>query len=258
MSERQVGGAMVPDLIFDVGMHDGSDTSFYLQKGYRVVAIDANPLLCARARAKHRRDISNGRLTVINEGVAAQRQELTFYVNNDKDDWSSFDPNFAHRSSNLTEVKVFCRPFAEYLDQFGVPYYLKIDIEGHDEYCVQGLENSSELPRYVSTEATVQNFGDRMATIGYDRFKMISQYWIQSLRCPKPAREGLEVDMTFSDFSSGPFGEETYGPWLTLAEFKDEYHKCAHRIFEGSLHERLGCEREMFMNSWFDFHARLG
>ncbi len=30
---------MIPDLIYDVGMHDGEDTAYYLARGYRVVAI---------------------------------------------------------------------------------------------------------------------------------------------------------------------------------------------------------------------------
>ena len=35
------------DLIFDLGMFDGSDTSFYLAKGFRVVALEARADLCA-------------------------------------------------------------------------------------------------------------------------------------------------------------------------------------------------------------------
>lgn len=32
------------DLIIDVGMHYGNNTAFYLKKGFRVAAIEANPL----------------------------------------------------------------------------------------------------------------------------------------------------------------------------------------------------------------------
>jgi 16S rRNA A1518/A1519 N6-dimethyltransferase RsmA/KsgA/DIM1 with predicted DNA glycosylase/AP lyase activity len=31
------------DLIYDVGMHHGEDTEFYLRKGFRVVAFEADP-----------------------------------------------------------------------------------------------------------------------------------------------------------------------------------------------------------------------
>jgi hypothetical protein len=31
------------DLIYDVGLLDGADTAYYLFRGFRVVAVDANP-----------------------------------------------------------------------------------------------------------------------------------------------------------------------------------------------------------------------
>ena len=31
------------ELIYDVGMNTGDDTAYYLNRGYRVVAIEANP-----------------------------------------------------------------------------------------------------------------------------------------------------------------------------------------------------------------------
>ena len=34
---------MIPDLTYDVVMHNGDDTAYYLYKGYRVVAVDADP-----------------------------------------------------------------------------------------------------------------------------------------------------------------------------------------------------------------------
>ena len=33
------------NLIFDIGFHKGEDTLFYLLKGYRVIAVDADPNL---------------------------------------------------------------------------------------------------------------------------------------------------------------------------------------------------------------------
>lgn len=53
-----------PNLIYDVGLHRGEDTDFYLKKGFHVVALEANPELvvlqdslqgryCARSIARH-------------------------------------------------------------------------------------------------------------------------------------------------------------------------------------------------------------
>jgi hypothetical protein len=44
------GGSNVPNLVLDVGMHNGDDTAYYLASGYDVVAVEANPTLCASAR----------------------------------------------------------------------------------------------------------------------------------------------------------------------------------------------------------------
>ena len=38
------------NLIFDIGFHKGEDTLFYLLKGYRVIAVDADPDLIMNGR----------------------------------------------------------------------------------------------------------------------------------------------------------------------------------------------------------------
>ena len=39
-----------PDLIFDLGLFEGQDSRFYLDKGFRVVALEAHPDYVAQAR----------------------------------------------------------------------------------------------------------------------------------------------------------------------------------------------------------------
>lgn len=248
---------MIPDLIFDVGMHDGSDSAFYLAKGYRVVAIEANPYLCAMAQDRFSSAVQAGRLIVVNEGVADRSGVLKFGINKTKDDWSSFVKSFAERDGQVEYVDVQVHPLSHYFEAYGVPYYCKIDVEGHDDYCIQSLERSKELPKFVSVEATVGNFAKRMSAIGYKQFKIISQVVIQHVTLPFPPREGRYVNAAFTGVMSGPFGDETYGPWLSVADLEAEYERCARKEYEGSLHELLGCPRELFLDSWFDIHARL-
>jgi hypothetical protein len=38
-----MGTAPHEDLIYDIGMHQGEDTEFYLQKGFNVIAFEADP-----------------------------------------------------------------------------------------------------------------------------------------------------------------------------------------------------------------------
>ena len=38
--------------VFDLGMNNGDDTELYLRSGYKVVAVEANPILCASVAEK--------------------------------------------------------------------------------------------------------------------------------------------------------------------------------------------------------------
>ena len=54
-------------LIFDIGMFDGADTRYYLNKGYKVLAVEANTVLVKRAKEiLFNEHINNGDLTILN------------------------------------------------------------------------------------------------------------------------------------------------------------------------------------------------
>jgi 16S rRNA A1518/A1519 N6-dimethyltransferase RsmA/KsgA/DIM1 with predicted DNA glycosylase/AP lyase activity len=57
------------DLIFDVGMHLGEDTEFYLKKGFRVVAIEADPLHCSRVAERFAREVAKRQLVILNVAI---------------------------------------------------------------------------------------------------------------------------------------------------------------------------------------------
>ena len=57
-------------LIFDVGMYDGADTSYYLECGHRVVAIEANPSLVERATRRFSAHIESGQLVCLNAAIS--------------------------------------------------------------------------------------------------------------------------------------------------------------------------------------------
>jgi len=180
---------MQRDLIFDVGMNDGSDTAYYLHRGYRVVAIEANPHLAEVARARFSREIAAGRLTVLGVAIAATAGVRPFWICETHSHWSSFDYRIASRDgSRCRAIDVPCRRFADVLGEYGVPYFLKIDIEGSDQVCIADLA-PGDLPAYVSFE----RMGEpaelrRVAELGYSRFKCISQYEFIPVEWP-PSRE---------------------------------------------------------------------
>jgi FkbM family methyltransferase len=93
------------NLIFDVGMNICEDTDFYLKKGFKVVAIEANPALCERAVETHDQEIQRGELCVLNVAILDRKGSLRFYVCNEMSAWST-----AHTQMRTTGQKQPAQP----------------------------------------------------------------------------------------------------------------------------------------------------
>jgi FkbM family methyltransferase len=212
----------------DVGMHDAEDTRFYLEKGFRVVAVDAQSNFVERARHALGSYIQSGALEIVNCAIGSKEGTIPFYVFPDASDWGTGDPRYVER--NRTEGKEYvvidvpAVRFESLLSRYGIPYYLKIDIEGFDLLCVKALNAFEERPKFISTELTMTTFDEAFESLaalfaaGYRRFKIINQEMAMRVKLPSPAREGLYTKAIFRPGMSGPFGEETPGRWLSSKE----------------------------------------
>lgn len=276
-----------PNLIIDVGMHRGEDTDFYLAKGFDVVAVEANPTLAAEARTRLAAEVLSGRLRIIEGAIAATAETQRLAVADDFTIWTTVSNDFMRskqeRGVVYRHIDVTGLRFADIIAGVGVPYYLKIDIEGHDMLCVEALHDFGERPDYISVESTVcvgdvpfELVFDELAQLwrlGYRAFKYLDQSRNPRQRCPYPPLEGTYVDTTFHADSSGPFGEETPRRWLSIdqavlyARWLRWHHRLVgsggrwsqakpalayRRISSTLLHRRPAGWYE-----WYDLHARL-
>ena len=234
------------DLIFDFGMHNGDDTDYYLRKGFHVVAVEANPTLCALGASRFAAEIAEGRLTICNIGVAPARGELTFYINRAITEWSSFDREIASRGHPVTEIKVRAARPEDFFKAFGVPYYCKIDIEGFDRLVVDSVAKLPVKPSYVSFENGAPRDFELLAAAGYESFLLVEQSVIPQVSLPSPSREGNTIDHAFPAGSSGPFGLDLTGEWLGVEETRAMLEK----------HHRELAARAERGYDWWDLHAR--
>lgn len=237
-------------LIFDVGMHIGQDTDFYLRKGFKVVAVEANPTLAAAAEKRFKTALSEGRLTILNIGIGETRGRAEFHVNLELSEWSSFKPATASRGMPTAPVTVEMATMADVVRAFGTPHYLKIDIEGLDGAAVKGLRDCPVKPRYVSFENGDLSLFNVLIGFGYTGFKFINQADVPSMTCPNPAREGRTIDYAFQYGSSGPFGDDAPSAWLDADAMRPllEQHAAA----------RAAGNYDAVKSGWFDLHAKLG
>lgn len=232
--------AVIEDLIYDVGFHNGNDTAYYLARGYRVVAVEANPALAEQGRQRFAAEIATGRLTLVEAGIAAQAGTAVFWVNDDNTEWSAFDRDVAGRAGAVCRpVEVRCVRFGDILARYGVPWYLKIDIERSDVHCLEELDRR-DLPAYVSIEVQAIEYFFLLAALGYDAFKIVDQ-------TAHAAQADEAIGYNFPAGSSGPFGEDTPGPWQSAANVMYEY-----------LHWLLGYPERGTLTSrrWYDIHAK--
>jgi FkbM family methyltransferase len=180
--------SLVRDLIYDVGMHNGDDSAFYLHQGFRVVAVEADPHFSEKARQTFAAEIHAAQLTIVNVGIAERSGTKTFWICDENPQWNSFYRQIASRNGGMYHaVEVPTRRFGEILDEFGVPVYLKIDIEGSDRLCLLDLAGRPR-PEFVSVES--ECVGDEedptdagalasislLYEIGYRAFKLIRQW----------------------------------------------------------------------------------
>jgi FkbM family methyltransferase len=235
------------DLIYDLGVNQGEDTEFYLAKGFRVVAVEASPVLHAALQARFAEPIASGRLTLLNCGIWSEARTLPFYLNEDNDHWSSFDESYGTRLGTRFQVlEIPCITITTLLVRHGMPRYLKIDIEGADRLALAQLHGLSPLPPYISVEEYGVAAIRDLAALGYTRFQIVTQNDKSWAVPPDPPREGRYAPRLSTGKDSGLFGAELPDRWQDLATTLEVYTTTI-RQEDGTFVGTAG--------EWWDIHA---
>jgi FkbM family methyltransferase len=201
-------------LIYDVGMGDASDTDFYLQKGFSVVAVEPNATAVALAARRFKMNLANGSLILLNMAVAHEINRYPYFLNQTVPSWSSLNHEIAARKYEVIELHTPVVPLSKIIQTCGAPYFIKCSTEGYDAVALSSLSDDGTLPQYVSAVITPEVI-KKLTELGYSKMKLISQSSIPLLRSPKPAKEGVAIDFRFGPTSNGLFGSETPGVWLS-------------------------------------------
>lgn len=273
---------MIPlaELIFDVGLHNGEDTAYYLASGYEVVAIEANPAKCDAAAERFADELAAGRLQIVNAAIAEAPGVAEFWVSS-RSEWSSLDrANASKLGATAALVNVPTMTFGELLSRYRTPVFVKLDVEGADSLCVRELSGSEPPPAYVSFEwsisfewsddQTAANI-DVLAEAGYRGFKFLRQNDFREITPRNLGRHDLIrtaiasfpagsvplrilrgmyhhprriAGQKFARGTSGPLPWQLPGRWWSAEEAK--------AVFSQTLQER---PKVAPLQDWFDIHA---
>jgi FkbM family methyltransferase len=265
-----------PDLIFDIGMNICEDTDFYLRKGFRVLAVEADPASCAAAQERYPDEIASGRLTVLNRAISDTDEPLRFYLCRTQSAWSTgsteLRDRWAKQGAEFDEIEVPAITSGELIGEFGTPHYAKIDIEGFDLLCLGGFKAVAASPDYVSVEVDFyrrEELIDMLTSLGYGRFALVGQSTIPSQR-PRPGGlEGRAIDYTFRSGCSGLFGDELPVAWVDVRELRRRCDAVVRQYrtsgllgrfkgapFVGAGLAQYAKSRLPLAQDWYDIHAR--
>ncbi len=127
------------DLVFDVGANYGDKSRVFLKLGCRVVAFEPQTDCLDELKARCGR---TARLTTVQAAVSSTSGEGHFFVRPHRglsglvEDWEE-----EHDSEMTVRTVTLSQMFAT----FGVPRYVKIDVEGHELEVLKGLMQAVPL-----------------------------------------------------------------------------------------------------------------
>ncbi len=123
------------------------------------MAIEANPRLADRVRNRLSADVENRRLTILELAISDRAGLADFWVTPAEDTFSSlieeYLPAYLTSWSGKERIQVKYETLDAILQEYGIPYHLKIDIEGSDINCIKAMRGFQGKPKYVSFECRV-------------------------------------------------------------------------------------------------------
>jgi hypothetical protein len=272
-----------PRLIYDVGMHKGQDTDFYLKKGFRVIGFEANPENAAFCRERFAGAVADGRLIIV-EGAIAENfssngkpAKIKFYRNENHSLWGSTSEDWAYRNEVMGTthevIDVVAVDFGKCVEEYGVPFYMKADIVGSEVICLRAILEFENKPDYLSIRSEkvifrrLQGEFDLLEKLGYDTFKAVRQDF-EKVDVNIPGPDG-DVPYEFEEGASGPFADESPGDWKSREAVLKDYKKVFvlywlfgdySFLIQTSRGQKLIAQLERVVRKslpgWYDTHAR--
>ena len=239
--------------VFDLGMHNGDDTSYYLERGFKVVGVEANAALCDECNDRFRSRIRDGDLCIVNKAIAeSDDRSVEFWISSLNPEWSSvrWDPEVL--GEDPERVTVETTTLRTLLSEFGLPHYIKCDLEGSDVIFCRQLARERIKPDFVSVEATSLELLALLTSSGYDTFQLINNAKIRRYPSRKRFDNPVYGDAhaTIAGHCSGEFGFDlTPDKWISFEETSYRWLKHV---------DLRTADPDTTLDNWFDFHATTG
>src|SRR5690606_34257673 len=151
-------------LIFDIGSNKGNKVKVFLKMGYKVVALEPEKTSHSTLSYRYK---NNKNVTIVNKGVSYEEGVLKMYIASNRSGFNTLSHNWVESlKKNLDNVwdkkfefkesyDVPVTTLEHLIDLYGVPYFIKIDVEGFELNVLKGLKST---PHFISFEANLPDF----------------------------------------------------------------------------------------------------
>jgi len=154
-------------LVFDVGANLGQKTHVFLHLGARVVSIEPERDCAEYLRTHFRSD----RLTVVNAAVADRPGTVRLFVDAQTPEISTVDANWmisgpdSAKAGRLEEQTIEATTLSQLIERFGVPDYIKIDVEGFETPVLKGLHTPVTCVSFEFHTTNMHDIEERCALL---------------------------------------------------------------------------------------------
>ncbi len=195
------------DLAFDIGAHVGDRIASFRRCGARVIALEPQPLAYRALRLIHGRD---SKVDIHAAACAAEPGTMTLLVNSANPTVTTASQDFTQAARGAggwegqvwdAEIEVPCFSLDCLIARYGVPRFIKIDVEGFEADVLAGL--SHPLPALSFEFTTIQRGVadvciDHLEQLGNYKFNLAlgeSQYLDHNVSCDSAAMRAIIRDL---------------------------------------------------------------
>jgi FkbM family methyltransferase len=165
--QRFLVGLRRGDLVFDVGANHGSKTEIFLKLGVRVVAVEPDPTNQEILREKFLTyRMSRKPVIIVRKALSDRVAVETMWIDEPGSATNTLSPKWVHTLRNDDErfgrrydfsqkTTVETTTLDHLITAHGLPFFIKIDVEGHEPCVLRGLHH---VVPYLSFEVNLPEF----------------------------------------------------------------------------------------------------
>jgi FkbM family methyltransferase len=169
--------SLIPgDFVLDIGSNNGDFASQIISAGHKVVLVEPNPKLVTVLRTRFTDPTV---ATIVPLGVGKSSGTMSLSICDESDKLSTFATHWKEgrfREYSWTEnVSVSITTIDDLISNFGMPRYIKIDVEGFELEVVSGMNVKAGIVSFEFTNEFVDHaiqIVQLLSNRGYSRFNI--------------------------------------------------------------------------------------